>query len=81
VNDSLTLTEKNGHWRKVVNQGECSNDEKTKTETYGSPRIQAVLASQGFPISRQRLHSTIGFLSPSQFEDNFYLSLLPPIHA
>ncbi|MBE9176195.1 transposase, partial [Synechocystis salina LEGE 06155] len=23
--------------------------------TYGSPRIQAALASQGFPISRQRI--------------------------
>jgi putative transposase len=31
--------------------------------------------------NRQRLHSTIGFLSPSQFEDNFYLSLQPPIPA
>jgi transposase InsO family protein len=31
--------------------------------------------------NRQRLHSTIGFLSPSQFEDNYYLSLQPPIPA
>jgi transposase InsO family protein len=31
--------------------------------------------------NRQRLHSTIGFLSPSQFEDNYYLSLQSPVPA
>ncbi len=31
--------------------------------------------------NRQRLHSTIGFLSPSQFEDYFYHSLQPPFPA
>ncbi|MBE9204018.1 DDE-type integrase/transposase/recombinase [Synechocystis salina LEGE 06099] len=31
--------------------------------------------------NRQRLHSTIGFLSSSQFEDNFYLSLQLPVPA
>ena len=31
--------------------------------------------------NRQRLHSTIGFLSPVQFEDNYYLSLRPSVPA
>lgn len=31
--------------------------------------------------NRQRLHSTIGFLSPVQFEDNYYLCLQPPVPA
>ncbi len=31
--------------------------------------------------NHQRLHSTIGFLSPSQFEDNFYLTLQPLFQA
>jgi transposase InsO family protein len=31
--------------------------------------------------NRRRLHSTIGFLSPSQFEDHYYLSLQHPVPA
>ncbi|WP_442786361.1 IS3 family transposase [Leptothoe sp. PORK10 BA2] len=31
--------------------------------------------------NRQRIHSTIGFLSPVQFEDKYWLSLKQPIAA